>query len=393
VAVLGAGMMGAGIAFLSARRGYDVVLKDVRQEALDKGMAHCRDEAAKLKGTDEAGREAVLSRIRPTLSAGDLAGADLVVEAVIEDLDLKHRVTREAAPLLAPDAVWASNTSAIPITDLATAFADPARFLGLHFFSPVEQMPLLEVVRARATSDDTVARALAYCKALKKLPIVVNDRYGFYTTRVFSAYILEGAELVLGGHDPVLIEWAARTAGMVVPPLQVFDEVTLTLGRHVLAQSKRYLGEADLPGADLIRRMVDDLDRPGRASGRGFYDYAEGRRAGIWPGLRDLARGRPADADTGVEPLARRLMLVQAAEAARALEDGILRCPADADVGAVFGLGFAPNTGGPLSWIDRQGASRVVAWMEDLAGRIGPRYSPTPGLRKMASSGGRFYPS
>jgi len=392
VAVLGAGMMGAGIAFLAARRGYEVALKDIRPEALDAAIAHCREELDRMPGIDPERRAAILDRLQPTLETRPLAGADLVIEAVFEDLELKHRVTREVAPLLSDHAIWASNTSAIPISDLSVAFPDPTRFVGLHFFSPVERMPLLEVVRGRATSDETVARALAFCKTLKKLPIVVNDRYGFYTTRVFSAYILEGAELVLEGHDPAVIEWAARACGMVVPPLQVFDEVSLTLGLHVLEQSRRYLGSVALPGADLIRAMVEREDRPGRAAGRGFYEYRDRKRVGLWSGLKDLARARPDPKDTGVEVLSRRLLLMQVAEAVRAVEDGTVRHPRDADLGAVFGIGFAPNTGGPLAWVDRHRAARVVDWMRDLAGRIGARYAPPPLLERMAANGGCFYP-
>jgi 3-hydroxyacyl-CoA dehydrogenase/enoyl-CoA hydratase/3-hydroxybutyryl-CoA epimerase len=389
VGILGAGMMGAGLAFLAANRGYEAVLKDIAQPVLDKAMEHCGDQIRKSgKHLDEAGRQAIRNRIRPTLQTADLAGCDLIIEAVVEDLDLKHRVTREVEPLISTTGLWASNTSALPITDLATASQRPASFLGLHFFSPVEQMPLVEVILGKQTSQETLARALAFCRSIKKLPIVVNDGYGFYTTRVFSAYIIEGAQLVAEGHDPVLIEWAARVAGMVVPPLQVFDEITLKLGRHVLSQAERYIGKIDIAGVDLVRRMVDDLDRPGKAAGRGFYDYDGGRR--IWPGLKDLAVGKPDQ--TGVEHLARRIILAQIAQVGHALQDGILMNFRDAEVGAIFGIGFAPNTGGPLSYMDRQGLGNVVAWMDDFAARYGKRYAPTQILRDRAANGMRFFP-
>ena len=392
VAVLGAGMMGAGLAWICARAGYQVVLKDIGRDALDRGMAHIGKQAAKLarkKGQAEV--DLVMARITPSLELEDLRGTDLIIEAVFEDIGLKHRVIREVEPLLAPGAVFASNTSALPITDLAKASSAPERFVGLHFFSPVEVMPLLELIEGANTDADTVARCLTFGRRIRKTPIVVGDGFGFYTTRVFSAYILEGAQLVAEGHEPALIEWAARVAGMAVPPLQVFDEITLVLGKHVVAGSKPYLGDQlDIPGADLVVRMVDELDRNGRAHGAGFYDYADGRRRGLWPGLSELADGPPDE--TGVEVLAFRLLAVQAAEVARALDEGILKRHRDADLGAVLGLGFAPPSGGPLAWMDRQGLPQLVARLDGLAERVGARYAPAPVLRRMAEQGLRFYP-
>ncbi len=393
VAVLGAGMMGAGLAWICARAGYQVVLKDIRQEALDKGMAHIGKQAGKLarkKGQEAV--DAILGRIVPTIELEDLRGTDLVIEAVFEDVGLKHRVIREVEPLLAPGAVFASNTSALPITDLAEASAAPERFIGLHFFSPVEVMPLLEIIEGEATDADTVGRCLAFGRRIRKTSIVVGDGFGFYTTRVFAAYILEGAQLVAEGHDPALIEWAARVAGMAVPPLQVFDEITLVLGKHVVAGSKPYLGDQlDIPGAELVVRMCDELDRNGRAHGAGFYDYADGRRRGLWSGLAGLATGKPEE--TGVELLAFRLLAVQAAEVARAMDEGILKRNRDADIGAVLGLGFAPPSGGPLAWMDRQGLPALVERLDALAAATGARYAPAPLLRRMAERGERFYPA
>jgi 3-hydroxyacyl-CoA dehydrogenase/enoyl-CoA hydratase/3-hydroxybutyryl-CoA epimerase len=376
VAILGAGMMGAGLAFVCRKRGYDVVVKDIRQAALDAGRAHVLAQ----KGDPDA--------ITWTLDYEPVRGADLVIEAVLEDIDVKARVTREVEELLGDDAIFASNTSAIPITTLAKASRRPANFIGTHFFSPVEKMPLIEVIVGTQTSDETLARVLAFGQSLKKSQIVVNDGYGFYTTRLFASYILEGCQLVAEGHDPVVIEWAARTTGMVVSPLKEFDEVTLTLGLHALSAREKFTGEPlRLSGLDLVRRMVEEHGRTGKAGGKGFYDYEGERR--IWPGLRELVTATPDE--TGVALLARRLMLVQAAEVARALDEGVLRHRRDAEVGAIFGTGFAPNTGGPLAWMDRQGLPALVAEMKLAAAKWGERYAPAPILVQMAERGERFF--
>ena len=390
VAVLGAGMMGAGLAFISAKAGYDVVLRDISQEALDKGLAHCVAQAKKLRHLGKDEQDAILSRITGTLEVADLEGTDLVIEAVFEDLELKHRVIREVEPALSENGIFASNTSALPITDLAEASEAPERFIGLHFFSPVEKMPLLEVICGDKTDDDTLGRALAFARRIKKTAIVVNDGYGFFTSRVFSSYIFEGANLAAEGHDPNVIEWAARTAGMVVPPLQVFDEVSLGLAVHAMKSAGRYrMRYTDVPGKDLVVALVDQHDRKGKAAGAGFYEYEKGRRVGIWPGLGDLTDDAPAE--TGVEVCARRLMLAQAAEVARCLDEGIIREYRDAEVGSIFGIGFAPNTGGPLAWMDRQGLPELVAEMREAAEKWGERFAPAPVLVKMAENGERFF--
>jgi len=392
VGILGAGMMGAGLAWICALRGFDVVLKDIRRDVLDRAVAHFDGQLAKRAFRMRPEEPpAVRARLRTTLMDADLAGCDLVIEAVIEDIALKHRLIGEIEPTLSAGSLFASNTSALPITDLAKASSRPEAFIGMHFFSPVEKMPLLEIIPGRLTSEATVARVLAVARALKKTPIVVNDGFGLFTTRVFAAFVLEGAQLVAEGHDPAVLEWAARKAGMAVPPLQVLDEVTLALGVHVMEQSRAYVGDRlDLPGTRLLTRMVRELDRPGRAAGRGFYDYVDGRRLRTWPGLRDLVVGKPPQR-TGVDHLARRILLVQAAEVARALDEGIVVRYRDAEVGAVFGLGFAPNTGGPLAWMDRQGLPTLVREMDEMAGWYGPRYAPAPLLRRMAEAGTRFY--
>jgi 3-hydroxyacyl-CoA dehydrogenase/enoyl-CoA hydratase/3-hydroxybutyryl-CoA epimerase len=392
VAILGAGMMGAGLAVVCAKAGFEVVLKDIAAEAVEKGMAHVRAEIAKLKHLDDAGRKAIADRVTGTVELEPIRGADLVIEAVIENLAIKHKVTRETEPLLAPDAIWASNTSAIPITDLAQASAHPERFIGLHFFSPVEKMPLLEVITGKATDERTLARSLAFGRAIKKTCIVVGDGYGFFTSRVFSSYIVEGAQLVAEGHDPRVIEWAARTAGMVVPPLQVFDEVSLALGKHATEQGAQYRGAEILqsPGVKLMFELVE-LGRAGKAAGAGFYEYEGGKRKGIWKGLRDLVPAPPAE--TGLELLRKRLMYSQLAEVGRTVDEGILRQRRDAEVGAIFGIGFAPNTGGPLAMMDRIGLPRLVAELDELAAKYGERYQPAPALRRMAEKGERFFPA
>ena len=407
VAILGAGMMGAGLAYICADAGYQVLLKDIDGGALERGVAHFEAELAKRKRhLDEAGRQAIRDRMTPTLELDALAGVDLVIEAVFENLDLKHRVTRETEPQLRPaegdqaggqaGGIWASNTSAIPIAALAEVSAHADRFVGLHFFSPVEVMPLLEIIRGPQTSDQTIARSLDFCRRIGKIPIVVNDGYAFYTTRVFSAYIMEGAALVAEGHDPVLIEWAARSAGMVVPPLQVFDEVTLTLGLKASGQAERFVDRDQLgasgsaAGLEVIRALVEDHNRAGKAAGAGFYEYEGGRRKRLWPGLGQLAKGRPET--TGVDYLVRRLLLIQAVSAVRTLSEGVLRKAADGEVGAIMGIGFAPNTGGPFAWLDRQDPSSVVRELDQLAASVGPRYAAPQLLQRMAREGQRFFP-
>lgn len=389
IGILGAGMMGAGLAFISAQAGFDVVLRDISQETLDSAMEHAKAQAKKLRHLSADKQGAIVARIKPTLSVDDLDGVDMVIEAVFENIELKHKVTKEAEPKLSKNGFWASNTSALPIGDLAKASKAPEKFIGLHFFSPVEKMQLLEIITSDQTSDDTLARALAYTKRIKKLPIVVGDGYGFYTTRVFTAYILEGAQLVSEGHDPVLVEWAAKSAGMVVAPLQVFDEVTLSLAVKGFAMGRKYGKTLDTTGVALIEKMVGDLDRPGKAAGRGFYNYEGGKRRGLWAELRSLAAGKPDE--TGVELLQKRLLGLQALEAARCVEQGVVKTNRDAEVGAIFGIGFAPNTGGPLSYIDRRGHKAFVAEMDGFAEKYGERYRPPQLLRDMASKGATFF--
>lgn len=387
VAVLGAGMMGAGLAWVCAEAGYSVVVRDIRQQALDAARAHITTQAEGKRHLSAAARQALVDRITLTLELEPVRGADLVIEAVVEDVDVKHRVIREVEALLGEDAIFASNTSAIPIGLLNQASVRPANFIGLHFFSPVEKMLLLELIQPPQCSQETLARSLRFGRRIQKTCVVVNDGYGFYTTRLFAAYLLEGCQLVAEGHSPALIEWAARTVGMVMPPLKVFDEVTLTLGVHAFTTREKVTGQGfDLSGLELVRELVA-LGRTGKAAGAGFYDW-ERRR--LWDGLAGRVQARPAH--TGLHHLQRRLLIAQAAEVGRALDDGVLRQSSDADVAAILGLGFAPNTGGPLSWMDRQGLPALVQEMDALAAAHGPRYAPSATLRRMAAAGERFYP-
>ncbi len=382
VTVLGAGMMGAGLAFVSAKAGFEVVLKDISDTQLEAGKKHCETQAGKLRHLSADEKAAILSRITFTLDYEAVKGSDLVIEAIVENVGIKQAVIKEVEPLLAENGIFASNTSAIPITLLSEASVAKDRFIGLHFFSPVEKMALLEVIQPEACSQDTLNRCLAFGKAIKKTNIVVNDGYGFFTSRLFAAYLLEGVELVAEGHDPAVVEYAARTAGMVMPPLKVFDEVTLTLGQHVFESRKEVTGvEVKAKGLELIAQLVD-AGRTGKAHGAGFYDW-ETRT--IWPGLRDLVDAKPEV--TGLEHLQRRLMIAQVAEVGRIIDDGIMRDYRDVEVGAILGLGFAPNTGGPLTWADNQGLPALVEEMKTMAATYGERYAPAQVFIEMAESG------
>ncbi|MGC6417375.1 MAG: 3-hydroxyacyl-CoA dehydrogenase NAD-binding domain-containing protein [Bradymonadia bacterium] len=395
VGILGAGMMGAGLAFVCARRGYKVILRDIDETSLERGLAHCRQQVDKrLKHLNADEKSEVFNQIKGTLSVDDLSECDLVIEAVFENIELKHRVIKEVEAVLKTDAIFASNTSALPIGDLAVASSRPENFIGLHFFSPVEQMPLLEVIQAETTSTDTLARALAFGRQIKKTSIVVNDGYGFYTTRLFSAYVMEAAQLVAQGYPPILVERAASAAGMVVPPLKVFDEVSLSLAAHGFEMREQYDGKAlDEPGVRLVRKLVE-LGREGKSAGAGFYTY-DGRKRQLWPELASHCEQTPEETDPHelFETCRERLMLSQVAEAVRCLDEGILRSTADGEVGAIFGVGFAPNTGGPFAWCDRRGASAVVDALEQLAKRFGDRYAPPANLIEMAQTGQRFFDS
>ena len=392
VGILGAGMMGAGIAFVCAKAGIDVVLLDTSLAATQSGKAYSQKilakDVAKGKLTEDK-MTAILARIEPTVDYSRLSGLELVIEAVFEDTSIKAEVTKKAAAVIADYALFASNTSTLPISQLAQAFDRPADFIGLHFFSPVDRMALVEVIMGRETSDQALARALDFVAQIHKTPIVVNDSRGFYTSRVFQTFIHEGMELLREGVPAPLIENAAKLAGMPVGPLAVLDEVTLDLPMKIVRQT-----EAEDPAyrrprsMQLMETMAEQLGRSGRKSGGGFYDYPEGGRKRLWPGLAEHFPTAPELPN--VEEVKRRLLYIQALETARCLEQGVLTHPADADLGAVYGWGFPTWTGGTLSLIETVGVPRFVAECDILAQRYGSRFAPTAQLREMAAAGRGF---
>lgn len=394
IGVLGSGLMGAGIAQVAARAGLEVVLLDVDAAAAERGKASI---AARLKAAVDKGRlapdkaERALERIMATGDYAALKGAQLVVEAVFEDREIKSRVIAAADAVLGRDAVLASNTSTLPITGLAAYSKRPASFIGLHFFSPVDRMPLVEVIRGKKTSDVTLARALDFIQRLRKTPIVVNDSRGFYTSRFFGSYVNEGIAMVGEGVNPALIENVARMLGMPVGPLAVQDEVGLDLAVSVTRQTRADLGDSWQPGASypIVEQLSVGLNRHGRKSGGGFYDYPESGRKQLWPGLSGiwpLTGSQPP-----AEEVRRRLLYVQLVEALKCMQEGVLEEAADGDVGAVFGVGFPAYLGGPFSCIDRLGAERVLRECTELAKRYGERFKAPRLLRRMVSEGSTFY--
>jgi 3-hydroxyacyl-CoA dehydrogenase/enoyl-CoA hydratase/3-hydroxybutyryl-CoA epimerase len=392
--VLGAGMMGAGVAYVSAMQGMEVILIDATLAQAEKGKAY----SAKLLAKDvEKGRrtqeqaEAVLARIKPTVDYAELEGADLVIEAVFEKREIKADVTAKAEAVIPKTAIFASNTSTLPITGLAKAAKRPKNFIGIHFFSPVEKMPLVEIIVGKQTSDEAIARALDYVGQLRKTPIVVNDSRGFYTSRCFGTYTAEGAKMLAEGIDPQLIESAGKLAGMPVGPLAVSDEVSLELAYKVMSQSREDLGAKykEPVSWPVVRHFVEDLQRLGRKSGAGYYDYPEGGRKVLWPGL---AQEYPRLAQQpSVEELKTRLLYIQALETARCYEEGVLRSVHEADLGSILGWGFPAYTGGTLSYIDTIGTTKFVAECKRLARLYGERFKPTKGLLARAQTGETYY--
>jgi 3-hydroxyacyl-CoA dehydrogenase/enoyl-CoA hydratase/3-hydroxybutyryl-CoA epimerase len=398
VAVLGAGMMGAGIAYVQALGGIETVLIDVSQEAADKGKAHAEELVKKQVGRGRMTPEkaqGVLDLITPTTDYGAVKGADLVVEAVFENREVKAEVTRKAEAELAETAVFGSNTSTLPITGLAEVSVRPERFIGIHFFSPVDKMMLVEIIKGKKTSDEAVARAIDYVLKIKKTPIVVNDSRGFYTSRCFMTFLQEGVQMLVEGIKPAMIDNVGRMTGMPRGPLEMTDDVALDLAYKIVDQTAKDLGERYTPGPmdALLKRMVVDLGRYGRKNGKGFYDYPENGPKRLWPGLSELAPVTTPDSSPElVETLRRRLLYRQAVEAARCYEEGVVTDPRDADVGAILGWGFAPWTGGPLSLIDTLGAAAFVSECDRLADACGERFRPPRLLRDMAAEGRSFYP-
>lgn len=396
VGVLGAGMMGAGIAYVSACAGIDVVLKDINLAAAEKGKAHSAtllDKKVSHGQLSAEQREATLARIHSTQDDADLAGCDLIIEAVFEDRELKARVSAAAQSVVGADAVIASNTSTLPISGLATAVPDQARFIGLHFFSPVDKMPLVEIIKGARTSDETLARGFDFVLQIKKTPIVVNDSRGFFTSRVFGTFTNEGIAMLGEGVAAPMIETEARKAGMPVGPLAVSDEVSLSLMSHIRQQTAKDLqaeGKAlpSHPATAVIDLLVNEYKRTGKAAGAGFYDYPAGGQKHLWPGLE--TRFEQPGKQISPQDVRDRLLFIQAIETVRCVEEGVLMSTADANVGSIFGIGFAAWSGGALQFINQYGLDDFVARARYLAEEYGERFSPPALLLEKAAQGEVF---
>jgi len=372
------------------------VLIDRDQESADKGKAVCdkliSGQASKGRAT-AADKEALLARIEATPDYAKLAGCDLVLEAVFEDRAAKAQATKKAQDIVGADVVFASNTSTLPITSLAETSARPENFVGIHFFSPVEKMLLVEIILGKKTGDLALATALDFVRLIKKTPIVVNDSRGFYANRCVLNYIREGQIMLVEGVPPAMIENVARMAGMPVGPLSLNDEVALDLGWRILVAAKKDLGEkaVDPTQERVLRFMVEEKGRYGRKNGKGFYDYPATGKKTLWPGLAELAQAKLDPDALDVNELKRRFLVIQAVEAARTIAEHVVLDPREADVGSILGFGFAPFTGGTLSYIDGMGTKAFVALCDRLAQEHGPRFEPPALLREMAEKGETFY--
>ncbi len=395
--VLGAGMMGAAIAYVCAKAGIEVVLKDVSQEAADRGKGYSAALVEKAvsrgRSTQEQG-DALLALITPTADAADAAGADLVIEAVFEDPAVKAQVFAEIEPHLADGALLGSNTSTLPITGLAEGVSRPADFIGLHFFSPVDKMPLLEIIKGEQTSDETLYRALDVAKQIKKTPIVVNDSRGFFTSRVIGTFINEGISMLVEGIPAPTIEQASSQAGYPAPVLQLSDELNLKLMRKIRDAAKAAMetgtGWDGHPSEQVIDRMLDEFSRPGKLEGAGFYEYADGKRTGLWSGLADAFGGQ--NHDVPFEDLKERMMFAEALETVKCVDEGVIPSVADANIGSIMGIGFPAWTGGVLQYINgyEGGLAGFVARSRELAATYGPRFEPPASLVERAERGETF---
>lgn len=391
VGVLGAGMMGAGIAYSTAIKGVPVVLKDVSVENAEKGKAYSQkllDKKVSQGRMTAEKRDQVLSLITATASAEDLKGCDLIIEAVFENQELKAKVTQEAEAFLVDSGVMASNTSTLPITGLANASKDQANFIGLHFFSPVDKMQLVEIIKGKNTSAETLAKAYDYVQQIGKIPIVVNDSRGFFTSRVFGTFVQEGLRLLHEGVHPARIEMAALKAGMPVGPLAIQDEVALTLSEHVANETRKALQAEgkDLPrsGADdVIETMIHTFNRKGKAAGAGFYDYPEGGKKHLWEGLSHWKK----DVDISEQEMIDRFLFVQALDTLRCYEENVLESVIDANIGSIFGIGFAPWTGGAIQFLNQYGLDNAVQRANQLEAKYGERFKAPQLLKDKVSSG------
>jgi 3-hydroxyacyl-CoA dehydrogenase/enoyl-CoA hydratase/3-hydroxybutyryl-CoA epimerase len=392
VGILGAGMMGAGIAYVSAMAGLQVVLKDVSVEAAEKGKSYAKgllDKAIQRGKMDRLKADGILSLIKTTDSAADLQGSDLIIEAVFENRELKAKVTQEAEPMLRDGGVFSSNTSTLPITGLAEASANPENFIGLHFFSPVDKMMLVEIIMGKQTSDYALAMAIDYVRKIRKTPIVVNDSRGFYTSRCFGTYTHEGMELLKDGVNPVLIENAGKNAGMPVGPLAVTDEVALDLAYKVSGEAVKDGVLSDQDTGYQISKQFVEMGRLGKKSKAGFYEYPEGGKKYLWDGLAQLFP--VAESQPDIEEVKKRLLYRQVLETVKCWEEGVIRTKLDADLGSILAWGFPPYMGGTLSFVDTVGVEAFVAECDRLADAYGNRFRPTKKLREMALNGEGFY--
>ena len=399
VGILGAGLMGAGISYVTAKAGIEVILIDVSQEAADKGKEYSSkilDKQLSKKKTTEDKKEKLLSLITPTTDYSLLKGADLIVEAVFENRDIKAEVTGKAEAEIAETAVFGSNTSTLPVTGLAKNSKRPTNFIGIHYFSPVERMPLVEIIMGKETTQETLAKTMDYVQKIKKTPIVVNDSRGFYTSRVFGTYTGEGVAMLAEGVKPALIENAGKMTGMPMAPLALSDAVALDLAWKVTTQTKKDL-EAEgkeypvTPMYELLEEMVEKQGRYGKKNNKGFYEYPENGKKYLWPELSNLCK--ESDKQPDVDELKKRFLYIQALETAKCYEENVLTDVRDADIGAILGWGMAPWTGGPLSFIDMVGIKEFVTEADTLAQKYGERFTPCKLLRDMAVKNESFYSS
>ncbi|WP_410576685.1 3-hydroxyacyl-CoA dehydrogenase NAD-binding domain-containing protein [Amycolatopsis sp. lyj-108] len=396
VGVVGAGMMGAAIAYVSAKAGIDVVLKDVTLEGAEKGKGYAvkLEEKALSRGkTTQEKSDALLAKIKPTDKAEDFAGVDFVIEAVFESVELKHKVFQEIEGFVNPDAVLGSNTSTLPITALAEGVQRSEDFIGIHFFSPVDKMPLVEIICGEKTSPATLAKVFDYTLQIKKTPIVVNDSRGFFTSRVIGTFLNEAVAALGEGVEPASIEQAGAQAGYPAPPLQLMDELTLTLPRKIRKETREAIEAAGgtwnaHASEGVIDRMVEEFDRKGRSTGSGFYDYDEaGKRTGLWPGLRDAFKS--GSAEVPFEDLKERMLFAEALETVKCFDEGVLTTVADANIGSIFGIGFPAWTGGVIQYINQYegGLQGFVDRARELAERYGDHFTPPESLVAKAAKG------
>ncbi|MGV0907996.1 3-hydroxyacyl-CoA dehydrogenase NAD-binding domain-containing protein [Mycobacterium novum] len=387
IGVLGAGMMGAGIAYVSAKAGYDVVLKDVSLEAAQKGKGYSEKLEAKALSrgrTTEERSKALLDKITPTGDAADLKGVDFVIEAVFENQELKHKVFQEIEDIVEPNALLGSNTSTLPITGLATGVKRQEDFIGIHFFSPVDKMPLVEIIKGEKTSDEALARVFDYVLAIKKTPIVVNDSRGFYTSRVIGTFVNEALMMLGEGVEPASIEQAGLQAGYPAAPLQLCDELNLELMQKIANATREGIEAAGgtlerQRNEEVVDKMIE-IGRPSRLSGAGFYEYVDGKRTGLWPGLRETFNS--GSATPPLQDMIDRMLFAEALETQKCLDEGVLTSTADANIGAIMGIGFPPWTGGTHQFIVGYpgGQAGFVARAKELAGKYGDRFNPPQSL-------------